>query len=468
MKRELDIQQLLSRYSSNEVLASEVAAARRARVDHLIVLDDDPTGTQTVYDVPVRTQWRRADIEEEFRLRTPVFFILTNSRSLPEPEAVLLAREIGGHIRDLSRQYQRRCWVVSRSDSTLRGHFPAEVDVLQHALGLPEATQFLIPAFFEGGRYTADNIHYFLENETLIPVAESPYARDEVFAYRHSDLRDWVEEKTKGRIRASEVACVSLETLRTGEPEELHAFLDTLSARVCVVNALDYHDLRRFTLALCASRVQALFRTAASFVAAAAGMAPRAPLGAASLLYRQERGGLLVVGSHVPKSSAQLERLLRAHPDIQPLELEVSKILSGQNLALLQQDYLARTRRHIAAGRDVALFTSRERRKGQSPADSFSISQSVSHFITQLVGDLDIAPAFFIAKGGITSSDIATIGLGARRAMVLGQILSGVPVWELGEESLFPGLRYVIFPGNVGDDEALARLFFEIKKVRKL
>jgi uncharacterized protein YgbK (DUF1537 family) len=61
-----------------------------------------------------------------------------------------------------------------------------------------------------------------------------------------------------------------------------------------------------------------------------------------------------------------------------------------------------------------------------------------------------------IAKGGITSSDIATKSLKVKLAMVAGSILPGVPVWKLGEESLFPGMHYVIFPGNVGGDDALS------------
>lgn len=67
----------------------------------------------------------------------------------------------------------------------------------------------------------------------------------------------------------------------------------------------------------------------------------------------------------------------------------------------------------------------------------------------------EIRPRYLIAKGGITSSDLATKGLGIKRALVPGQILSGVPVWELGSETKFPRLQYVVFPGNVGGPEAL-------------
>jgi uncharacterized protein YgbK (DUF1537 family) len=76
--------------------------------------------------------------------------------------------------------------------------------------------------------------------------------------------------------------------------------------------------------------------------------------------------------------------------------------------------------------------------------------------LISIVRGLQVRPRFLIAKGGITSSDVATRGLGVRRALVRGQILPGVPVWRLGAEARFPGLDYVVFPGNVGGDTALA------------
>ena len=64
-------------------------------------------------------------------------------------------------------------------------------------------------------------------------------------------------------------------------------------------------------------------------------------------------------------------------------------------------------------------------------------------------------PRFVIAKGGITSSDVAARVLRVRRGMVVGQIIPGVPLWRLGEESRWPGLIYVSFPGNLGGPTAL-------------
>nr|GEX57316.1 ketose-bisphosphate aldolase, class-II [Tanacetum cinerariifolium] len=62
------------------------------------------------------------------------------------------------------------------------------------------------------------------------------------------------------------------------------------------------------------------------------------------------------------------------------------------------------------------------------------------------------------SQGGITSSDIATKALEAKRAKIVGQALAGVPLWQLGPESRHPGVPYIVFPGNVGDSNALAKV----------
>ena len=82
-------------------------------------------------------------------------------------------------------------------------------------------------------------------------------------------------------------------------------------------------------------------------------------------------------------------------------------------------------------------------------------SVRISEAVQSLVAGLGVTPAFVIAKGGITSSDVGTKALRVRRAEVMGQLLPGVPVWRTGQESRFPGTPYVIFPGNVGEDSSL-------------
>ena len=89
-------------------------------------------------------------------------------------------------------------FVISRSDSTLRGHYPGEVEALAQALGEPYHATLLIPFFLEGGRYTLHDVHYLQDGDTLTPVGESEFAKDTTFGFASSDLRAWVAEKTGG------------------------------------------------------------------------------------------------------------------------------------------------------------------------------------------------------------------------------------------------------------------------------
>ncbi len=40
--------------------------------------------------------------------------------------------------------------------------------------------------------------------------------------------------------------------------------------------------------------------------------------------------------------------------------------------------------------------------------------------------------------------------LGVRRVLVRGQVLPGIPVWQLGPESRFPGMNCIVFAGKEG------------------
>ena len=236
----------------------------------MIVLDDDPTGTQTIFDVPVLTTWSLEAILNELKNQTPLFFILTNSRSLVAGDANDLAVEIGVNIRKASSLTGRKTLVISRGDSTLRGHYPNEVDALAVGLQKEDSPQVLIPAFFQGGRHTINDVHYVREGESLIPAAETPFARDETFGYTSSDLKDYVEEKSKGRIKAGNVVSISLNHIRTGGPEKVAEILDDLKNKdVCVVNAAVQTDLDVFASGLYKrkkTQQSLLFRTAASII----------------------------------------------------------------------------------------------------------------------------------------------------------------------------------------------------------
>lgn len=426
----------------------------------IVVLDDDPTGTQTVHGVPVLTEWSEEILRLELKNDEPAFYLLTNSRGLPLPEAGSMNLEIGRRLRDAARDTGRRVVVVSRSDSTLRGHFPGEVEALAQGLSQDFDAWIVVPFFLEGGRYTVGDTHYVDEGGLLVPAAETEFARDNVFGYASSGLREWVEEKTKGKIRAQDVLSISLGDIREAGPNSVtERLMDLQGRRVCIVNAASYRDLEVFVLGLLKAEAlgrRFLYRTAASFVQVRAGISARPLLSREELGSPESGGGLTVVGSYVPRSSQQLRELL-ALPKIIGLQLDAETILDESRrldeiagLARLVDESLKR-------GEDVAVYTSRKLVTGQAD-ENLAIGNRVSEAMTSVVKRISARPRYMVAKGGITASDIATKGLNVKRALVLGQILPGVPVWRLGSESRFPGMPYVVFPGNVGGPDALAKL----------
>lgn len=441
----------------------QVAASQRK----IVVLDDDPTGTQTVHDIPVLTEWSVELLRTELLNDDPVFYILTNSRSMPLPAAQALNREIGHNLMVASAQSGRAFVVVSRSDSTLRGHYPGETDALAAAIETQVDATLIIPFFLEGGRYTINDIHYVAEGEQLVPAAETPFARDAAFGYQHSNLCEWVAEKTGGRIPAEAVATISLDDIRLGGPGRVAEKLMTLTqGTACIINAVSMRDIQVFVVGLLQAEAQGkkfLYRTAASFVQVRAGLAARPLLTPADLALPQTGGGLVVVGSYVPKTTGQLAELL-ALPDVVSCELRVASLLD----AATRQTEIERAAQVIdqalQQGQDVVVYTSRDLVTGQNAEHSLSIGQQVSDSLVALVHALKTQPRYLLAKGGITSSDVATKGLGVRRALVLGQILPGVPLWRTGAESLYPGLAYIVFPGNVGDAQALARVVTTLRR----
>lgn len=437
-----------------------VQAAFRAQYDVAIVLDDDPTGTQTVYDIPVLADYSEAAIRSELATGTPVFYILTNSRALPPQSADVLAQTLGERIARASRALDKKVLVINRGDSTLRGHYPIEEQALRRGLELKAAVDIIIPAFFEGGRYTVNDTHYVQEGDQLLPAAQTPFAQDRTFGYRQSLLPEWVAEKRAG-LGTATVATLSIPELRAADVTPLVQKLQQLSIAdngVCIVNAADYNDLRRALIVIFKSGITPVMRTAASLVKALVDQPDRPLLRLTR--HDQQRGGLLVVGSHVPKTTAQL-RHLQAHHDLLELVVDVPALV-GQSedaaaayVATSVKEYVARIEAGLASGENVLLYTSREVITDVDEEKSLLLSLRVSALLEQVVAHLPSPPAFLLTKGGITSSRIATDALGVRRAVAIGQVLPGVPAWELGPESKFPGMPFIIFPGNVGTEESL-------------
>ncbi|GAA3316813.1 hypothetical protein GCM10020331_013930 [Ectobacillus funiculus] len=166
----------------------------------IIVLDDDPTGVQTVHGISVYTDWSLDSIEKKgFQEENSMFFILTNSRGFTAAETTKAHQEIAANIVEAAKRSNREFTIISRGDSTLRGHYPLETQVLKETVEANSDMKFdgevILPFFKEGGRFTIDNIHYVQYDEYLVPAGETEFAKDRTFGYTKSHLGEWTEEK---------------------------------------------------------------------------------------------------------------------------------------------------------------------------------------------------------------------------------------------------------------------------------
>ncbi len=427
--------------------------------DAIIVLDDDPTGTQTVHDIPVLTEWSEAAISNELDRGTQLFYILTNSRSFTTDVAKDLGLEIASNIHTISSAKGKKCMVISRSDSTLRGHYPMEIDLLMGVFKPKHGVQFILPAFLEGGRFTINDIHYVQEGDYLIPAGETPFAQDKVFGYTSSDLKDWVIEKSAGKIDMANIHTLSISELENETWKNLSSKIDTFKPNdVCIVNVSCHEHLKKAVYSILNSRVDPYFRSAASLVSTLAIQSPKI-VDLSTLSLDVQKGGLTVLGSYVPKSTSQLAHVLD-NLDIEAIKIDINSLLNGNEDSV---DTIARkVDTTINEGNDVIIYTSRELISEQDSAKNLKIGLTISTFLTDIVSKLTVQPSYIIGKGGITSSDLATKSLRIKRAIVLGQMITGVPVWKPQADSKFPDTPFIVFPGNVGDHTGLTQV---IKKL---
>lgn len=449
--------------------------AQRLKV---IVLDDDPTGSQTVHGCLLLLRWDSATLRQGLAHSSPLLFVLANTRALGPQEAhgrvVEICRALKPVLAEAQAAGDLDQWlIVSRGDSTLRSHFPVEVDAIAEELGPFDAT-LLVPAFLPGGRTTVDGVHR-LHGE---PVHTTPFARDRLFGFSSSHLPAWVEEKTSGRIPAGEVEHLSLAHLELGA----HAVAQRLaSLPPGVMVAVDAERSRHLEVLGAAVRALSapgdaaggdrprrfLFQSAASLLNGLVALPPQ-PLDAAGLAALRRRDGsgatlpgLVLVGSHVPLADDQLAELL-AEPACSGVEIPVAKlarVLEGpapqELLASLQQAWLEQLRAALAPGGTPVLFTSR----GEVPCGSAAERRRLGWALAGLMAGLTarLAPdlGYVISKGGITSHTLLADGLGLSSVALQGQVLPGLSLVLTPADAVVPGLPVLTFPGNLGEAQTL-------------
>ncbi|WP_204137902.1 four-carbon acid sugar kinase family protein [Halomicronema sp. CCY15110] len=425
----------------------------------IIVLDDDPTGSQTVHSCLLLLQWDVDTLVLGLQDDSPLMFVLTNTRALSPAQAEAVTREVCQNLKVAIPQAGiEEFLVVSRSDSTLRGHYPIETDAIAAELG-PFDAHFMVPAFFEGGRITRDSTHYVVQNGTPVPAHETEFAKDSVFGYSTAYLPDYVAEKTSGAIAPDQVERFTLDRVRSGIAEALKG----LEGNTCVaVDGETQADLNAFAqevLAAAADGKRFLFRSAASLLTALAALPPQ-PIAATDMAQyvKDHHPGAILIGSHVKKTTQQLAELLKA-PGIVGVEVDVTQMLDdwAAGRSRLLTSTLAQVSQIHARGDTPAIYTSREELTFPDVQTRLAFGEQVSGLLMDIVRGLPSDLGFLISKGGITSNDTLSKGLALRTTRLLGQILPGVSVVRTeADHPQFSAMPVVLFPGNVGDENALA------------
>lgn len=456
----------------------EASTVKQFRDQHnskrLIVLDDDPTGTQSVTDLPVLTSWEVDDFLWAFETGAHAVYVLTNSRSLDEEAARAVNVEVSENALSAAKTRGIDLGFVSRSDSTLRGHFPLETDTLSDVLSQNNTHVdgvIVVPSFPDAGRITVNSTHYAMVNgHGYVPVGKTEFARDATFGFAASSLPDWVGEKTHGAIPADTVRTIRLEHLRTDEDRVYNDLMSLADGQIAVADAVAETDLRALAMALLRAEDSGktfIYRTGPPFVRAMVGQRPSAPLDLSTIYNRanlQGQHGLIVIGSHVSLTTSQLTHLRESVETTTLVEIDVARVLTDD-----RERYLEELSAAASAGlgeNHVVLQTSRKLVKGDTPAASLAIARDVSDFLVRLVNRVvtTITPRFVVAKGGITSSDVASRALAISRATVMGPLLDGiVSLWQ-PVTGVAPEVPYIVFAGNVGGTSSLTDVVQRLSK----
>jgi uncharacterized protein YgbK (DUF1537 family) len=408
----------------------------------VVVLDDDPTGAQLLAGVRVLLRWDSARIASCLESRAAVH-LLTNSRALAADAARALVADAAAEAVAGAPD----AVVVLRGDSTLRGHLLDEyLGLCDAAFGGESPPLLLVPALPSAGRVTVEGVHLIERRGERMRLDKTEYAADGEFAYHSSRLVEWAEERSGGFFRAADGSEVALRDVRSrGGAARVASALEAVALRgrpaVCVPDAETIADLDVIAtgLRLALERGVAIaVRCAPAFVGVLSGTA------AVGFVEAPPADRVLVVcGSHVPATTAQIEALQLRRPGTL-IEADLAALAGGQDETAR---LAAGASRLLAGGRLAVVSTPRFRVEL-----GLRHSEALARNLAGVVPLVDPAPDVVVAKGGITSALTLRVGLGAREADVIGPLLPGLSLWRAD------GRDVVIAPGNVGDSELLVEL----------
>ncbi len=436
-----------------------------------VVIDDDPTGSQTVHDCLLLLKWDCSTLVKGFESKSNLFFILANTRSLSENDAKLTIEEICKNLKTVitSQAYEEEIIFISRGDSTLRGHNFLEPIALDSCLGPFDAT-FHIPAFIEGKRFTINGSHFVDKT----PISQTIFAKDKIFGYETSNVKNLLFQQSKSQINFEDIQNLLLSDIEMLNDKENNIVFKTLknlkNNKHVIVDVENYSQLKKFSLVIkkLIKQKKFLFRTAASFISSISEKSfSQSEIFFPNLRIRNKEKsflpGLIIVGSYVELSTIQLNNLLDIG-DCNPVELDVFeffKIISSDNnqkrINLFKNKFLKEIRFSFEKGKTPVLFTSRKF-MSLDASELFNFYNLLACFIAELVADLKYEIGYLISKGGITTNLILSKGLNADYVYLEGQILTGISVvtYNLKNGEKLP---IVTHPGNIGTKDSLVDIW---------
>jgi len=437
-----------------------------------VVIDDDPTGSQTVHDCLLLLKWDCSTLVKGFESKSNLFFILANTRSLSQNDAKSTIEEICKNLKSViaSQAYEEEIIFISRGDSTLRGHNYLEPIALNSYLGPFDAT-FHIPAFIEGKRFTINGSHFVDKT----PISQTIFATDKIFGYETSNVKNLLFQQSKSQINFEDIQNLLLSDIEMLNDEANNIVFKKLknlkNNKHVVVDVENYSQLKKFSLVIkkLIKQKKFLFRTAASFISSISGKKSvlQSEIFFSNLRIRNKAKsflpGLIIVGSFVELSTIQLNNLLKIS-NCDPVELDVFelfKITSSDNNQkrrdLFKNKLLKEIRFSFEQGKTPVLFTSRKFMSLDS-SEIFNFYNLLACFIAELVADLKYEIGYLISKGGITTNLILSNGLNADYVYLKGQILTGISVvtYNLKNNKKLP---IVTHPGNIGTKDSLVNIW---------
>ncbi|MBN18798.1 MAG: hypothetical protein CL758_04905 [Chloroflexi bacterium] len=470
MNENIKLDQIIERLPDewHEDLIPEIIEIIKKESFCLAVIDDDPAGTQAVADVTVMNTWDYDSILELLNLPEKALFFNTNNRTLNQFEAREIIKNTIILIEQVSDLLTSNIDILYRFDSTLRGHFKLILEThLQETKSELNGVIF-VPYFSEGRRYTINNIQYVTEydsnkdEEILIPVSDSEFSKDKNFSYTNSNLINWVSEQLGDIDYIKKIKSISIDDIRKGGPDKIQSILNSLSKdQLCIVNAISMKDIEVVAYSLMKVKKndkKFLYITASSFIRVLLGQKNKPFLNRKSLNLKSNKGALIVVGSYVEKTNQQLKKLLESSY-VFPIQINIENIILKNQKLNLQEIYKIANLidQNLKLKKNVVIYTNRKFVKLVN-CDSREIGVKILQCLVNIIDNMQIEPNYIICKGSTTADYISKYNFKTSKAKVLGQVVPGVSVWELGLDSSIPYMKFVVFAGNVGDNNSLVEV----------